>query len=376
MQKNRLTAALAALFLCFGSFAAERPEGTDVFTAGEAGIHTYRIPALLMTRKGTILAFAEARHNSKSDTGDIDLVVKRSTDGGKSWSESLTVWDDSGNVCGNPCPVVDRRTGRIVLLMTWNNGEDIEKQIKNRTSIDTRRVFCTYSDDDGLSWSKPKEITRRTKDKEWTWYATGPCHALQTTTGRIVIPCNHGLFIDGEPSGYSSHVIYSDNGGKRWKMGGDIGSGNESTIAECSDGSLLINLRDSYKANPEENKNVRLAARSFDGGKTFTEAWYEYQLIEPRCQGSLINAALESAPSSLLLFSNPRCKNKRSNMTVMKSADNGETWEEAMVVDEGLAAYSDLVILENGDAGILYETGEKSAYEKIVFKVVPAEAFR
>lgn len=174
--------------------------GDAVFRKGENGVHTYRIPAIVQTKAGTVLAFAEARHNSGSDTGDIDLVLKRSTDGGKTWGPIITVWDDAENVCGNPSPVVDRNTGRIILLSTWNNGKDPEKKIHSRESIDTRRVFCMYSDDDGLTWSKPKEITRSTKKNRWTWYATGPCHAIQLTSGRIVIPCDHGTFIDSKTS--------------------------------------------------------------------------------------------------------------------------------------------------------------------------------
>lgn len=136
---------------------------TVVFHAGENGVNTYRIPAIVTTKSGKVIAFAEARHNSRSDTGDIDLVMKESLDGGKTWSEARTVWDDAGNVCGNPCPVVDRRTGRIILLSTWNNGKDPEKKIHDRTAIDTRRVFVMYSDNEGKTWSKPKDITSSTK---------------------------------------------------------------------------------------------------------------------------------------------------------------------------------------------------------------------
>lgn len=98
----------------------------DVYTSGGEGVHTYRIPALTVTRNGTLLAFAEARQDGPGDAGDIDLVVRRSTDAGRSWSAPTTVWDDGGNTCGNPAPVVDAETGRVVLPMTWNHGRDLE----------------------------------------------------------------------------------------------------------------------------------------------------------------------------------------------------------------------------------------------------------
>ena len=122
MSKRGFFTLLALLSLGVGASAAEVTERVDLFSAGDGGVHTYRIPAIVQTQGGVLLAFAEARHNSRSDTGDIDLVVRRSTDGGRTWGETITVWDDGGNVCGNPCPVVDRRTGRVLLLSTWNNG--------------------------------------------------------------------------------------------------------------------------------------------------------------------------------------------------------------------------------------------------------------
>ena len=169
MSKRGFFTLLALLSLGVGASAAEVTERVDLFSAGDGGVHTYRIPAIVQTQGGVLLAFAEARHNSRSDTGDIDLVVRRSTDGGRTWGETITVWDDGGNVCGNPCPVVDRRTGRVLLLSTWNNGKDPEKDIHARTSIDTRRVFLLYSDDEGLTWSAPREITASAKKKAWTW---------------------------------------------------------------------------------------------------------------------------------------------------------------------------------------------------------------
>ncbi|MBM4029555.1 MAG: exo-alpha-sialidase, partial [Planctomycetes bacterium] len=160
------------------------PEGQmDVYVSGTAGYHTYRIPSLIVTKKGTILAFCEGRKNSRSDTGDIDLLMKRSADGGKTWSDAMLVWNDKGNTCGNPCPVVDQGTGVIWLLMTWNRGDDNEAAIKAGTGKDTRRVFVSSSADDGATWTRPVDITASVKHKDWRWYATGPGVGIQLQRG-------------------------------------------------------------------------------------------------------------------------------------------------------------------------------------------------
>ena len=160
-------------------FLQAEPQQADVFVSGRDGYHTYRIPSVIVTKKGTVLAFCEGRKKGRSDAGDIDLLLKRSTDGGKTWSSQQIVWDDKNNTCGNPCPVIDAKTGTIWLLLTWNLGADRESQIISQKSKDTRQVFVTYSKDDGQRWAPPKEITEQTKQKNWTWYATGPGVGIQ-----------------------------------------------------------------------------------------------------------------------------------------------------------------------------------------------------
>jgi sialidase-1 len=166
-----------------------------VFVQGQDGYHTYRIPALAVTPAGTVLAFAEGRRRSAGDSGKIDLLLKRSTDNGASWSPQQVVWADDDNTCGNPSPVVDRDTGIIWLLMTWNLGKDHERNIESSTSKDTRRVFVTCSSDEGRTWATPREITANVKLTNWTWYATGPGGGIQIQhgihKGRLIIPCDH-----------------------------------------------------------------------------------------------------------------------------------------------------------------------------------------
>ena len=143
--------AWAALTLCASHGSAAEPEGQPLFVSGRDGYHTYRIPALAVSTSGTVLAFCEGRRNGGGDSGDIDLLLKRSKDGGTTWTPQQVVWDDAGNCCGNPCAVVDRGTGSIWLLSTWNRGDDHENQIIAQTSKDTRRVFVLRSDDDGAT---------------------------------------------------------------------------------------------------------------------------------------------------------------------------------------------------------------------------------
>lgn len=387
-MKPKLALSVLLLFSTM-SVAGQKPAPTtdkaispvSVYKKGDNGFDTYRIPATVLTTKGTILAFAEARKHSRSDTGDIDLVLRRSTDGGQTWSEIISVWNDADNVCGNPAPVVDQATGRIILLSTWNDGSDHEKDIHARRSKDTRRVFILYSDDDGRSWSQPREITSSVKREDWTWYATGPCHAIQLKKGkhkgRIVVPCNHGLFKDGKSAGTYSHLIYSDDHGKNWSIGGEgERGGNESTIAELKNGDLMLNMRGTRHKERSRNESCRLVALSHDQGLTLGPQYYDHALIEPVCNGSIVNYAPKGKPTRTLLFSNPNHPTKRKDMTVKISKDNGKNWQVAYRVCNTPSAYSDMVVLPNGAVGILYETGEDSCYERIEFAILPANLFK
>ena len=202
---------------------------SDLFLSGTQGYHTYRIPAIIATTKGTLLAFCEGRKNSSSDAGEIDMLMKRSTDGGRSWSQQQIVWHDGPNTCGNPCPVVDHSTGTVWLFLTHNLGEDVEQAIAQRRSKSTRTVWVCKSPDDGVTWSKPIEITKTTKKPEWGWYATGPGVGIQLQhgphAGRLLIPCNNTV----QPNSYRSdvfeygdNVIYSDDHGMTWRVGGVV----------------------------------------------------------------------------------------------------------------------------------------------------------
>lgn len=343
-----------------------------MFRKNSDGYACFRIPAIIQAKSGTLLAFAEGRKNSCSDSGNIDLVLKRSTDDGKTWSRPIVVWSDGSNTCGNPAPIVDRESGRIVLLMCWNDGSESEREIMEGTTKDTRRIFVTHSDDEGLTWSDPKEITSFVKQKDWTWYATGPCHGIQLQTekykGRMVVSANHAKV---GSKAYHAQLLYSDDRGENWKLGGVVreAGGNESSVAELSDGTLMLNMRN---YNRKEGK-CRSYVLSRDGGETVSETDYLSDLIEPICQGSLINYEKDGKPTSCLLFSNPASVEKRERMSVRLSRDDGKTWQECREVYAGPSAYSDLVVLGDGRVGLLYELGEKDAYERIGFTLLPRE---
>lgn len=341
--------------------AKQLPTQHDLFDAGNAGYHTYRIPALAVSRKGTILAFCEGRKDSSSDTGNIDIVLRRSFDNGVTWQPMQIICNDAQNTIGNPCPVVDRDTGTIWLLLTWNRGDDSEKAIMDGTAKDTRRVFVTHSTDDGATWAKPVEITKDTKRPSWRWYATGPGHAIQLRSGRLLVPCDHSEHeAPGHP--YRSHVILSDDHGATWKLGGILADKvNECLAVEAEDGTIYLNMR-SY-----HGKNRRAYARSKDGGKSWSEIKLDNALTEPVCQASIVRyTTARDHGKSRILFANP-ADTKRQWLTIRMSYDECASWPVSKVLFAGPAAYSDLCIAGDMAACCLYERGVKHAYEKICF---------
>jgi sialidase-1 len=280
------------------------------------------------------------------------------------------IWSDAENTCGNPAPVVDQSTGIVWLLMTWTLGVDKEDQINYRKARDTRRVFITRSADDGVTWTKPTEITSSVKKPEWGWYATGPVNGIQLTRGahrgRLVIPANHSALTTATQSVTRSHIIFSDDHGQTWQIGGiEEEMTNESTIVELSNGSLLHNMRSYHK------KNRRAVATSKDSGLTWSPVKLDEALIEPVCQASILRCTWpDPGEKSCILFSNP-ASTKRENLTVRVSYDEGATWPVRQQLHAGPAAYSSLTILPDKTIGCLFERGEKNPYEKITLARFP-----
>lgn len=364
MKKVILVLTLGGV-LCVHSSLSQEVQRQTIWRSGGDGYHTYRIPALAVTTKGTVLAFCEGRKGSRGDSGDIDLLVKRSEDNGRTWSEQRVIFDDAENTCGNPCPIVDRQTGTVWLLMTWNRGDDPESDIIAQQSRDTRRIFAASSIDDGLTWTKPKEITAEVKKENWTWYATGPGGGIQIEkgphAGRLIAPCDH---IEAGTKHYYSHVIYSDDHGESWQLGGSTPQHqvNECAVAELSGNRLMLNMR-----NYDRTKKSRQVAMSDDGGVTWRDQHFDDALVEPICQASLHRYSWGEDGKGVILFSNPASEESRMNMTVRVSTDEGRTWPIQKVLHAGPSAYSDLAVLKNGCVACLFEAGSEHPYEEIVF---------
>ncbi len=337
----------------------------SLFVSGEAGYAFFRIPTVLSLPNGKVLAFAEGRKNSMSDTGVIDIVQKISYDGGRTFGELKVAVAGIDGTAGNPCPVYDRDTGKVLLVYNRNGGKIKESMILHGEG--ERTVHMVESCDMGETWSAERDITAQTRLADWTWYACGPCHAVQMPSGRIVVPCNHGL-IDLEtktPLGYTSHVIYSDDHGENWHIGANVHPGtNECTLVCRADGALLINMRNIPHCR------CRSLAESRDGGMSFTDFRREEMLPDPCCQGSMLT--FETDEGEMLLFSNSAHPSQRMNMSIHESRDGGETWQKVLNVDEGFSAYSDITSVEDGKLGLLYEAGP-SMYERIIWNLYQVE---
>jgi sialidase-1 len=370
-----LISSIAAQSVCAQPSSPPRPDASPAppagllqstpFVSGTEGYATFRIPAITVNGAGHLLAICEGRKHGAGDTGDIDIVCKISEDGGRSWGKLGVIWDDNTNTCGNPCVVRDCETGLIWLLQTWNRGDDHEAQIINQTSQDTRRVFLSNSSDDGHTWSQPREITTDVKLTNWTWYATGPGAGIQLQRGshasRLVIPCDH---IEAETKRYFSHVIYSDDHGKSWKLGGTTPKPqvNECEVVELTDGDLLLNMR-SY----DPAKKARQTARSRDCGLTWDGQKIVPELVDSICQASIRRLSWpQSGKPGVVLFANAASQ-RRERMTVRASFDDGSTWPVARLLTAQPAAYSCLVAMPAGAFGLLYESGSKNPYQAVVF---------
>ncbi|MFF4014204.1 exo-alpha-sialidase [Streptomyces sp. NPDC001843] len=384
-----LSRALLAMAAALTPLTATAPAHATVgctssvpYVSGQGGYDTYRVPATVATGTGTLLAFAEGRHDSADDTGDIDVVLRRSTDGGCTWGPLQVVAAGHGDTRGNPAPVVDPRTGDVVLLTSGNSGAVSEAEIMRGevTPEQSRRVFVQRSRDDGRHFTRPRDITAQVKPRGWRWYATGPGHAVTLTrgrwAGRLVVPADHSV---APPAGspdtgqetkyYGAHALYSDDGGRHWRLGfvDDSHDGvthpNESTAAQLPDGRLYFSARDQNGTSPGN----RLDSHSSDGGRTLDRPYRVQPTLAdvPMVEGSVLQLPGRRAP---LLFSAPSVPTARRAMAIWRSTDGGATFTKALTLSERRAAYSDLVQVDRETVGVLYETGTTGPYDTIEFR--------
>jgi sialidase-1 len=328
----------------------------DLFVSGRGGYHTYRIPALLACDNGHVLAFCEGRKSSPRDDGDIDLLLRRSPDGGKSWLPAEVVHEEGDAApitIGNPCPIVDRRRQRVHLLFCRNN----------------RRALHTFSNDFGKTWSRPREITGilRSFDFPWTRLGTGPGHGLQLDkcqpAGRLVVPLWLNTAIGRD---YRSAVVLSDDGGVNWRVGGrvsgEIPNTNECMVFEFQrDGTWMLGLNMRARGT-----RVRTMSVSQDGGASWSIPKRIEDLPDPVCQASVLRLRTVYGAESLLL-ANPSHPQRRVNLTLHVSRDEGGSWSRWLTLHRGPSAYSDLARLPDGKIGCLYECGENTYHERLRF---------
>lgn len=379
------------LILCFASMLAQgllsQPSTeTVVFQNGDEGYKCYRIPAIVKAPKGDLLAFAEARRNSCSDHGDVRIVLKRSTDNGQTWSGFQTVAENGNLQAGNPAPVFDLSDKRFPqgrLFLFYNTGTGSEAEVRDGKAM--RDVWYKTSTDAGQTWSAPVNITRYVSKpkqpqvnsaynfvEDWRHYANTPGHALQLNAGpyrgRIFVAANHSA---GPPQNqgkdYWAHGFYTDDHGKTWKLTPNVAyaGSNESTAAELSNGGILLNCR-----NQSGDTKHRIMASSKSGGVKWDSVYVERQLPDPVCEGSMLNYTTKSG-QKWLLFSNLEHQNKRENLVLKVSMDEGQSWYKAKIIYAGASAYSDLVIQQDQNIGVLYE---KDGYAKIVYAQIQPES--
>lgn len=338
--------------------AADRLELVDVFTAGTEGYHTYRIPALAVTRSGVLLAFCEGRKTSREDLGDNDLMLKRSSDAGRTWSKLQLVYEEGGDrkiTIGNPTTVVDRQTGEILVFLQ-RNGRD---------------ALLVTSGDEGRTWSKARDITSQVKHRDWRFYCVGPGAAIQLRfgphKGRIIVPAYHRLTAD--KSGASrAHVFYSDDHGRTFHLGGVTGlHTNECQVVETVERGrygLLLNARNHWARSGGKPKlaGQRIVVRSLDAGASWQKPEFDKALVEPTCQASLFRHSFASATRrGRILFANPAA-GSRSRATVRMSYDEGRSWPVSRTFYPGSSAYTAIEVLADGEIVVLFE---RDGYKKL-----------
>lgn len=361
-------------------------------TAGQDQVNTYRIPGLITTNKGTLIAVYDSRYNNSKDLQeDIDIGMSRCTDGSKTW-EPMKVIMDMGeyggrpqrlNGTGDPCVLFDDKTNTIWVAALWMSGASETQALwwaskPGMSPEETGQFMLVKSTDDGLTWSQPINITSQIKDPAWQLLLQGPGRGITMTDGTLVFPAQFkadlgAKAIDGGQYTCHSTIVYSKDQGKTWQIGtGAKSNTTEAQVVQLTNGSLMLNMRDDRNRADKGETNGRAVSVTTDFGKTWTtHPSSNLALPEPNCMASIISANLKinGKLQRVLFFSNPNSKTDRSHMTIKASLDEGLTWPAAYQVElnsEVGYGYSCLSLIDEDKIAILYE-GTKN----IIYQVVP-----
>ena len=362
--------------------------------AGQDSCDTYRIPGLVTTNEGTLIAVYDNRYNNSKDLQeDIDIGMSRSTDGGRTW-EPMKVIMDMGeygglphrlNGIGDPCVLYDPINHTLWVAASWMSGGDYTKMLwwtskPGMAPEETGQFVLVKSTDDGLTWSDPISITGQIKDPAWQYLLQGPGRGITLSDGTLVFPAQFKAdigekAIDGGPYTCHSTIVYSQDGGNSWHIGtGAKSNTTEAQVVELADGSLMINMRDDRNRIDKGDTNGRAVATTTDLGKTWTiHPTSNNALPEPNCMASIISAdvAINGVKQQVLFFSNPDNKEARTNMTIKASFDGGLTWPEAFHAELNAAGgygYSCMTMADENNIGILYEGNKELYFQKIPVK--------
>lgn len=337
----------------------------------DEGVHTYRIPGIVTTDKGTLISVYDIRYDNDVDLpGNIDVGMSRSTDGGQTWEAMQNIMDMGGpkdnSGAGDPSILFDPVTKTIWVSALWSKGNNsIAGSGPGLTPDETGQFIVCSSTDDGLTWSKPYSITSQVKNPEWRLFFPGPGNGIAMADGKIVFPAQYW---DAVKMPYST-LIYSDDHGKTWKSGiGAKSNTTESQLVETTPGTLMLNMRDN-------RGKFRSVATTTDMGKSWTEHATSYSALpDPVCMASFIKAdvAVNGAKKDVLFFSNLNIsKSPRAHTTIKASLDLGETWqpENLLYLDERKSyGYSALTKIDDQTLGILYEGIRSMLFVKIPVK--------
>ena len=365
--------------------------GRIVRAAGQDGADTYRIPGLVTTNKGTLVAVYDIRYNNSKDLQeDIDIGMSRSTDGGRTW-EPMKVIMDMGeygglpqnlNGIGDPCILYDHTTGTLWVAALWMSGSAPDKMLwwvsqPGMTPQETGQFMLVKSTDDGVTWSDPINITPQIKDPSWQLLLQGPGRGIALEDGTLVFPAQFKADIgtkalDGGQFTCHSTIVFSRDGGETWQIGtGAKSNTTEAQVVQLSDGSLMLNMRDDRNRTDKGATNGRAVAVTADLGRTWTvHASSNSALPDPNCMASLIAAdvKIDGISKRVLFFSNPNDRSDRIRMTVKTSTDQGITWpveNQVELFSPSGYGYSCMTVIDENHIGIIYEGVKELYFQKI-----------